>query len=158
MSSFLFCVSYKDKFFVYLHFSILLSALMVSFPSVLVSSFPHTSLLTGSQHDYSLEPNPELKWSSLQPRGVAVTMIEIDRKHKALHFCEPSLWLPWAALWHKAIALKEAKGIDTTSRMLPAAYPDARQDFFLASPGNSMGSPNLAHRSFSVSTVYTIQI
>lgn len=35
-------------------------ALAVSFPSVLVSSFPHTSLLSGSQHDYSLEPDPEL--------------------------------------------------------------------------------------------------
>lgn len=45
----------------YLHSSILLSALVVSFPSVLVSSFPHTSLLPSSQHDYSLEPNPELE-------------------------------------------------------------------------------------------------
>lgn len=57
-----------------------------------------------------------------------------------------------------AIALKEAKAIGTTSRMLPAAYSDARQDFFLASPGILMGSPNLAHHSFSVSTVSTIQI
>lgn len=65
----------------YLHSSILLSALVVSFPSVLVSSFPHTSLLPSSQHDYSLEPNSELEWSSLQPQGVAMTIIEIDRKN-----------------------------------------------------------------------------
>lgn len=77
----------------YLRFSILLSALVVSFPSVLVSSFPHTSLLPGSQHDYSLQPNPELEWGSLQPRGVAVTVIETGRKNKAFHFCEASSWL-----------------------------------------------------------------
>lgn len=101
---------------------------------------------------------PRARWSSLQPRGVAVTMIETDWENKAFHLCEASSWLRWEALWHTAIALKEAKDIDTTSRMLPAAYSDARQDFFLASPGNLMGSPNLAHHSFSVSAVNTIQV
>lgn len=57
-----------------------------------------------------------------------------------------------------AIALKEAKNIHTTLRMLPAGYSNARQDFFLACPGNLLGSPNLAHHSFSLSTIYTIQI
>lgn len=60
VNDFLFCISGKDKFPVNLHFSILLLALAVSFRSVLISSFPHTSLLPGSQHDFNLKPSPEL--------------------------------------------------------------------------------------------------
>lgn len=51
-----------------------------------------------------------------------------------------------------AIALKEAKDLDT-SGVPSAVYSDASQDFFLARPENSVGSPNLAHHSFSVSTI-----
>lgn len=53
---------------------------------------------------------------------------------------------------------KEAKGVDTTSRGLPAVYSDAKRDSFPASLGDLMGSPNLAHPSLSVPTAYTIQI
>lgn len=50
----------------------------------------------------------------------------------------------------RVIALEEAKDIDTTSGMLSAAYPVARQDIFLARPANLIGSPNLAHHSFFI--------
>lgn len=56
------------------------------------------------------------------------------------------------------MALKEAKGVDTRSRVLPAAYSDAKQNSFPANPGNLLGCPNLAHPSLSVFTAYTIQI
>lgn len=56
------------------------------------------------------------------------------------------------------IALKDAKGVDTTLVVLPAAYSDAKQDCSLANPGNVMVTPNLAHPSLSVSSAYTIQI
>lgn len=52
-----------------------------------------------------------------------------------------------------AIALKEAKDLDTTTGMPSTAYSDDRHDFFLACPGNLIGSPNLVHHSFSVSTI-----
>lgn len=141
----IFCsVSGEDNFHVNLCFSIVLLALALSFPSVLVSSFPLTSFLPSSQHDFQLKPSPEpmckrisvgsldtvcnpgkLQWL----RSRLTERVKLPTQYFSLGAgkdCEATSWLLCKGLLHKVVALKEAESIDTKSRVLPAVCSDAK--------------------------------